>query len=340
MTTRSLQTLLLIVATASAAAAPALAGCDPDGDVAFVCGPVNPEDLIALPDSPWVVVSSMEKEGHLYVADRRDHTVTAVYPTPESPTHHDTAAFPECPGPAPDGFQPHGLSLRPGDGGAHTLYVVRHGAREAVEVFAVDAAAGLPTIQWVGCVPAPEGVRLNSVAALPGGGFAATNFNFPTGEVWEWQPDAGWAKVPGSETPAPNGLVVSPDGRRLFIGGWGTKSLIRLSRGQTPQVRDEVDVGFYPDNVRWSPDGSLLVAGQSAASPAAVFGCMRTGACSGLSTRVVKVDPGELTVRDLVSYPSNDRLIMGTVAISVGNEIWVGGIGGGDRIARFRVPAP
>jgi hypothetical protein len=202
-------------------------------------------------------------------------------------------------------------------------------------VFAVNATGDDPTFEWVGCIPAPQGVRLNSVAALPRDGLAATNFDFPTGEVWEWRSDAGWAKVPGSETPAPNGIVASPDGRRLFIGGWGTQSLIRLSRGQTPHVRDEVDVGFYPDNVRWSPDGSLLVAGQSATSPAAVFDCMLKGSCSGLSTRVAKVDPWELTVRDLVSYPSNDHLIMGTVAVSVGNEIWVGGIGGCDRIARF-----
>jgi hypothetical protein len=340
MITRSLPTLFLIYLPLLGVAAPVAAECDPDGEVAFVCGPVNPEDLIALPDSPWVVVSGMEDEGHLYVADRRDHTASVAFPTAHPAARHDTAAFPSCPGPAPGGFQAHGLGLRPGQDGTHTLYVVRHGAREAVEVFTVDATGTLPTFRWVGCVPAPDGVRLNSVAALPGGGFAATNFNLPRGEVWEWQADAGWAKVPGSETPAPNGLVVSPDGRWLFIGGWATKSLIRLSRGQTPQAKDAVDVGFYVDNVRWSPDGSLLVAGHSAESPAAVFDCMLNGACSGVTTRVAGVHPQELTVHDLVSYPSNDRLILGTVAISVGNEIWVGGIGGGDRIARFPVPTP
>ena len=32
---------------------------------------------------------------------------------------------------------------------------------------------------------------LNSVAALPGGGFAVTHFNQPVGELWEWPPAAG-----------------------------------------------------------------------------------------------------------------------------------------------------
>ena len=50
---------------------------------------------------------------------------------------------------------------------------------------------------------------------------------------------------------------------------------------------------------------------------------------------VTRVDPEQLTAREIVRYPSNDFLILGTVAIEVGDEIWVGGIAGGNRIARF-----
>jgi len=91
-------------------------------------------------------------------------------------------------------------------------------------------------------------LSFNSVAALPDGGFAATNFQGrgdpngraklaagdTTGELWEWHPGAGWKKVPGSETSGPNGLEVSKDGKWFYIGGWGSQSLIRLSHGQTP----------------------------------------------------------------------------------------------------------
>ncbi|HCE04363.1 MAG TPA: hypothetical protein DEQ98_14105, partial [Acidobacteria bacterium] len=59
-------------------------GCEPDGEVQFLCGPVSPEDLAPVPESPWVIVSSMVDQGQLYVADTRDHTSTVVFPTETS----------------------------------------------------------------------------------------------------------------------------------------------------------------------------------------------------------------------------------------------------------------
>jgi hypothetical protein len=220
----------------------------------------------------------------------------------------------------------------------HTLYVVRHGAREAVEVFELDASgSGAPTATWVGCVVAPEGTGLNSVAHLPDGAFAATNFNMAAGEVWEWTPGGDWAEVPGSETAGPNGIEASSDGRWLYIGGWGTQSLIRLSRGREPLERDEVPVGFHVDNVRFSPDGSLLAAGHRGASVAAVFNCLQSRQCDGVTSHVALVDPEALAAEELVRYPSNESFILGTVGLRVGDEIWLGQVGGGDRIGRFPV---
>ena len=221
----------------------------------------------------------------------------------------------------------------------HTLYVVRHGAREAIEVFEVDARGAVPVVVWVGCVEAPEDVTFNSVAALPGGGFAATHFNRPLGALWEWHAGAGWAKVAGSETNGPNGLVVSADGRWFYIGGWGTRSLIRLSRGLTPVQKDAVDVGFHIDNVRWAPDGSLLAAGHVGDTPESIFECLGQQQCDGVTSRVAKVDPEDLTAEEIVRYPSNQHVILGTVALQVGDEIWLGGVAGADRIARFPAPS-
>ncbi len=314
------------------------AQCDPDGEVEFVCGPVNPEDLAAVPDSPWVIVSSMADDGHLHATDTRDHTSRRIYPAETSEPRHDTALYGACPGPDTSGFRPHGLGLRPGDDGVHTLYVVRHGARESVEVFELDARRAEPSVTWVGCAVAPEGVGLNSVAALPHNGFVATNFQRSTGELWEWQPATGWTEVPGSATAGPNGIEASPDGEWLYIGGWGTQSLIRLSRERTPVVVDSVDVGFHIDNVHWAPDGTLLAAGHAGSGPDSIFACLGQGACDGVTSRVAKIIPDSLAQEEIVRYPSNDRIILGTVGIQVGDEIWVGGVGGGERIGRF--PAP
>ena len=328
----SLLTVLCLVGSVS----PSEAQCDPDGEVEFVCGPVSPEDLVQVPRSPWIMVSGMEDDGYLYATDVRDLTSRVLFPMPEARPRHDRETYDACPGPVTGGFRPHGLSLRPGFDTSHTLYVVRHGDREAIEVFEVDVGAASPTLVWIGCVVAPEGVSMNSVAALPGGGFVVTNFQIPAGELLEWQPGEGWERVPGSETAGPNGIVVSEDGRWFYIGGWGTQSLIRLSRGQTPPEVSSVDVGHHIDNVRWAPDGSLLAAGHVGETQASIMQCLGQGrGCDSVRSMVTRVDPERLTAREIIQYPSNDLLILGTVAIEVGGEIWVGGIAGGTRIARF-----
>ena len=114
----------------------------------------------------------------------------------------------------------------------------------------------------------------------------------------------------------------------MYIGGWSDQALIRLSRGQAPLQIDSVKVGFNVDNIRWAPDGSLLVAGH-------VTRCDDSSDCELAAARVAKVNPTTLEVRQLVDYKGNDYFKLGTVAIEVGDEIWVGGIRGSEGIARF-----
>ena len=311
--------------------------CEPDGEVQFLCGPVSPEDLAPVPQSPWVVVSSMVDEGHLHLADTRDHTLTVLFPTETSRPRHDTATYGACPGPVSRQFRPHGLYLDPGDNGSHTLYVVGHGEREAIEVFNLDMGGASPTLAWVGCAVAPEALALNSVVALPEGGFATTSPQ--TGDVWEWKTDAGWSRVPGSKDIGPNGLEISRDGEWFYVGGYGAQSLIRLSRRQTPIQTDAVEVGFHIDNVRWGPGETLFAAGHLGSTRAAIRECIRQRQCDGVTSHVAQIDLQTFTAEEVVRYPSNDLLILGTVAIQVGDEIWVGGVAGGDRIARFPAPS-
>src|SRR5206468_1139796 len=177
----------------------------------------------------------------------------------------------------------HGLYLRPGSNQLHTLFVVHHGDRESIEVFQFAARSKPPTLTWIGCAVAPDPIGLNSVVGLPDGGFITTNFQprgqdaaargrmmagEHNGELWEWHTGSGWKKVPGSEAAGPNGIEISKDGKTLYIGGWGSQSVIRLSRGQTPAKRDTVPVGFRVDNGRWAADGTLLAARQGGAGPA------------------------------------------------------------------------
>ena len=131
-------TTLLVSYLLFASSGSAQVPCAPDGDVTFVCGPTNPEDLIEVPRSPWVIVSSMVDEGQLYVADTRDGTATELFPSASSRTQHDAALYGACPDPPGTRFRPHGISVLPGNGGIHTLHVVGHGDREAVEVLEIQ----------------------------------------------------------------------------------------------------------------------------------------------------------------------------------------------------------
>jgi hypothetical protein len=263
-----------------------------------------------------------------------------LFPTATPKERLDKKTYDSCPGPIDpaekEKFRAHGLYLRPGRNAVHTLYVVHHGNRESIEVFEFDARAKPPALTWVGCAVAPDPIGLNSVAALPGGGFATTNFSprgqdaagrgrmmagENNGEVWEWHTGTGWKIVPGSESAGPNGLEISKDGKSLYIAGWGSQSVIRLSLGQSPVKKDAVGVGFRVDNIRWAPDGTLLAAGQGGTSPSQ-------------ASHVARVDPNTLKVQELVRYPYGDAFMAGTVAIQIGKELWVGSVRG-DRIAIF-----
>lgn len=336
LTTVGAAAIVLVLPGSGAPAAAQEPDCAPDGDVQFLCGPVSPEDFAPVPDSPWVIVASMVDEGHVYAVDTRDLSATVIFPTAASGARHDTATYGACPGPVTPQIRPHGLNLRVDDGGRHTLYVVGHGAREAIEVFELDATDGLPALTWVGCAVAPEPLVLNSVVALPEGGFTATSP--ATRDIWEWQSGAGWSRVPGSEEIGPNGIELSRDGEWYYVGGYGAQSLIRLSRNRTPPELHPIPVGFHIDNVRWGAGNTLLAAGHIGPTRSAIGACIREDECEGVSSRVSRIDLDDLTAEEIVNYPSNALLILGTAAIQVGDEIWVGQVAEGDRIARF--PAP
>jgi sugar lactone lactonase YvrE len=216
------------------------------------------------------------------------------------------------------------------------LYVVHHGNRESIEVFEFDARA--KALTWIGCAVAPEPIGLNSVVALPDGGFASTNFRprgaargranmeagEKNGELWEWHAASGWKKVPGSEAAGANGIEISNDGKWYYVAAWGSQSFFRLSRGTAAPMRDEIRLGFRVDNIRWGKDGSLYAAGQTGSREV-----------PETSSVVVKINPDTLAVREVYRRPDDATFRAGTVAVEVGNDLWVGSYLG-DRIAVVR----
>jgi hypothetical protein len=335
MTTKKQRRVLAALAVTGTLVAAGTASAVADDEVEFIDGFENPEDLAEIPHSQWVIVSSWQDDGYVSAVHRSNERVIEVYPGTTPRADQDMELYGDCPGPVTEGFYAHGISIKPGRHRTHTLYVVRHNAREAIEVFEVNARGRQPELTWIGCMLPPEDVALgfNSVAWLPDSdGIAVTSP--ATDDVWEWDPVAGWSEVPGSQGIHPNGIEVSPDGQWYYVGGWRTETLYRISRGATPVQVDSVPVGFHIDNLHWDDHGNLLVAGHQATEQA-VIDCITTGPCEDIVSKVVRVDPELRRVEEIFSYPTDELLALGTTAIEVKNRIWVGGLAG-EHIAVIR----
>ncbi len=324
-------------AAAQPPAPPAPPPCDPS-DKHWVCGQQTPEDLVALPGGQWVVASVYAGTGGLNLINVAERASTKLFPGPAVAQQLDKSTYPECPGPPAGPFTTHGVYVEAGNGHVVRVMAVVHGARESIDVLRVDMRPATPTFTWIGCVIAPEPIGLNAVRGLADGGFVTTNWlprgggqdaltkmmaGEKNGELWEWHTKSGWQKVPGSEAAGANGIELAADGNTFYLAAWGSQSFIRLTRGAVPK-RDEIPLGFRVDNIHFAKDGSLLAAGQIT-DPGA------------RSSRVVKIDPKTLTVRDLVTRPDDETFAGNTTAIEIGKDLWLGSYRG-DRIAI--VPAP
>jgi DNA-binding beta-propeller fold protein YncE len=342
--------LLALAAIPAQAAEPA--GCGPADGAQFICGVNNVEDFAPVPGTQWVIGSDLAlpgKQGYFYVFDTKTRAVTTVQPG-DITVAQDKQKYGDCAGP-PDWkvFGPHGLDLTRGSGAHRTLYVVNHGGREAVEVFDVDLSKGKPGFAWTGCVVAPKGFWPDAVASLPDGGFVATSLWDPSdnqrldklmngrvvGGLSEWHEGKGWTPLPGADKlSGPNGVIVSPDGKDVYVAVWSGKQIARITRGEGAPRTDLANTGFLTDNLRWAPDGRNFFAGGQAATVKDVLGCFESTSanCPQVPFSIDEVDPKTLKLTPLIRSIAPGGMGAGTGAIEVGHDLWISTFRG-DRIA-------
>jgi hypothetical protein len=315
--------------------------CAPVGGLSFVCGVVNVEDMVQAPGTRWLIGSSMRQAkaatqpgAALYLFDSAAKTVQSAAITLDP---DKSGPFAGCPAPDLTRLGTHGLELRPGKGGVHTLYAINHGGRESLEVFRLDARKATPTIAWTGCIMMPPNTWANSVAAMPGGALAISRFaeldklNMDpvfrgeiTGLTYIWKPGSGFSEVPGGRLSGNNGLLASKDGKVLWINDTGRQQVMRLTiDGSAPPTYAKLK--FNPDNLRWAPDGTILVAGQVIPREKPSL-----GADNGWG--VDRINPKTMTVTPVMTQPGRPEFSNGTVALQVGQTLWLGNFRG-DRVA-------
>jgi hypothetical protein len=340
--------LLLLPATARAQPP---AGCAPDSDLAYVCGPEKPEDVLALPGTPWLIASGFADGAGLKLVDTRTRGFNTWFTgSPEQiAPDYDVRG---CPGPVDAKlFNARGLSLRRLTKNRWRLLVVNHGGRQSIESFDIDTRRRTPRLQWRNCLPMPEGQVGNSVAGFADGTVLVTVLTRPgttiadfvlgkvTGAVWQRRPgDAGFAPLPGTELPGNNGLEIDPDQRRFYVVAFGWHAVVVFDRADTGSPLARIDVpDFMPDNIHWS-GGRLLLAGMVLDEPA----------CGGKRQVVAGVaDPmlchrgwavGELKdgrVETVAKGPPQPGFNGLSAAAIAGGELWLGSFQSG-RLAIVR----
>jgi hypothetical protein len=318
--------------------------CAPEGDLSYVCGLQNPEDLLLLGDTGSILVSGMSGEditGHIYLVDPQDDSYEILFPGDNPSIAIDADAFPACPGPLNiDSFSAHGLALREYADNQFQLYITSHGEREAIEVFDLDASGDSASISWRGCVVLPENTFANSVAILSDGGFVTTKMMDPTagfasiasggitGNVYEWHPGGEVFMMEGTELSGANGIDVSPDDRFVYVAAFGTREIVRFDRSESPATKTVTSVDITPDNIRWGDEGKLLTAGGNYVPDE----CEGQGCAPGWS--IVELDAETLEATRVGGADENVAMQGVSSALSVGDSFWVGSFNG-DRVAHF-----
>ena len=315
---------------------PALMGCGTHGDIEIYCGTRQPEDLELAPDGRFLIATQFINQGRKGAAgggmalfDLAKKTFSRMSETVEADKSWGDAA---CPGPIGEALVSHGSSLRRRPDGRWALYVVNHGGRESVEMYELKPSAGAWALVWRGCEIAQH--DYNDLAILPDGGFVGT---YPTGlaagngYVARWTPGKGESEVPGTRMRLPNGVVVSADGRYMYVNEFGAR-VVRKYDLESGREIGSVKVDFLPDNLTWTKEGRLLVAGVKGARGECPEGSGRR-CIDGFG--VAEIDPAAMRARAIFDSASVGPLISGvSVALEVDDSIYLGAFLG-DRLVRI-----
>jgi hypothetical protein len=331
--------------------------CAPVGALHFICGPHHPEDLVRIPGTQWVIVSGMGGSspgsapgpGDLYLLNAKSRHWQSIAQRALANIDRDTKLYGDCPAPDAARFVSHGLAIRAGDKGLHTLYAINHGGRESVEIFAIDARGAEPLLKWSGCAVLTQGAWLNAVVPLPDSGFIVTSTFDPgdpqarnkiasgqyAGAVYEWQPGRGYAPLANTNASGDNGVAISADGKWLYFNWFFGHTVIRVARdGSGERVATALD--FLPDNIDHAPDRSLYITGQDADPKQLMAGCS-SGHCLHATT-IARLDPQTMQARIIAHLPANANFSDGTSTLQVGDLIFLGSYRG-DAIAYLKAPA-
>lgn len=333
--------------------------CSSNSTDSYICGITSAEDLVHLPNTPWILASTFTEGALLNVINTRTKAWDTVAPGGTYTESRDTVRFPHCTGEtlAVQSIVTHGLHLTANGDDKYTLYAVGHGAREAIEIFDISAQGkAKPDITWVGCVPTPNSQRANSVVSLsngdllatipiePGHEFAESMLGVETGAVHRWNTAAGsWQRLDVTAQPYPNGITISDDETRFYVASSGLRRVVAYSNVEQPKLLGmSPELEVIPDNLHRNSKGSLVTAGMLATytpcnpyNAEGEFSLKAFGSCPR-PYQIVTVDPDTLQITESVSGDKNVAFSNITMAVQADGYYWIGTFAG-NRVAYRKV---
>ena len=298
-----------------------------------------------IPDTTWIIGAGTGWDLYAINAESKDWFPMEITYAQQSGSDESL----ECPSPRdPEGSINHGIGMRVNVDRAHELYVVNHSTRESVEVFDVVFVDDEPALRWKGCLLMPGAAFGNSVVPLPGRGIAVTvtaDVTDPesmadlvagkvSGYVSAWHPDTGWRRMKGSELPGNNGIVISNDGQMLYVGGYGDGTVARFTLNDDGSIigTDKVKIPFdRADNIRWSPRGTLLVAGHNGSIEQSNACIVTHDTICGQDYGFLEMDPESLEILKVVNKKGSPEFGSATTVLEVDGYYWIGTFRG-DRV--------
>ena len=179
---------------------------------------------------------------------------------------------------APPDFHPHGISLYHAPGGGDALTVVDHKASgfQSVEIFTVSYDGDTPKLAPQSTIGGGLLVSPNDVFAVAPDHFYVTNDHATKTAFGRFAEDyLLWAhsdlvffngsslKIAVQRIAFPNGVLVSPDGRHLYVTATNERRLIAFSRQDYTGNLEEIgslSLPARPDNISMDAGGNLIIA--------------------------------------------------------------------------------
>ena len=320
----------------------AVAPCGLDRTYQTICDIENPEDLIRLDGTPWILLAQGRAgaiKAPLAAVNLRDMRLKAAEIDLSDRAFGDTKGDPACDGPPPRArFR--GIDARPLGEGRFRIAGVNGTEVQRVELFDATTSAENISIVWVGCVEVPRSYFLNDIALGPDGDIYAAHMytraeglrryimqvhfllGDQTGFAVAWKPNKGWSRLRNSSSSFPNGIVLDRADRAIYMTSTYASAISRIDLVEG--TRKDVVLPIRPDNVSWSDRNTLIVAGGNGLRLISTAGCLELSkpGCA-FPFGVVEIDPDFASRRTIFSH--QDMKIPGaSSAVLVGNALYLG----------------